>query len=401
MVIVSGIVIFTNNCIFALEIIVVKKNRKILNVILHVSLWIIVLMWPLSSVISRENFSQQLLQWSLTVLPLLIICFYLNYYILIPKLFFKKKYAIYGLILIGIFTSVVFTNLVFHNQNKKNKRIENVERDRMQHPPQERSQTMHPPPSDNQPPPRREDQEKNIPPFLFSPIFTPLALLLLFIFGLAARLTIRWVEQDRQNQAIREEQLNTELAFLKNQISPHFFFNTLNNIYALIGSDAEKAQEVTYKLSKLMRYLLYESEKGRNVTLGMEIAFASNYIDLMKIRLTDNIEISTDFGSEKDRTSIPALLFIPFIENAFKHGVSANDNCKIQISLKKCEDKVIFSCINSIPKNNRTIKEEGGLGLSNTERRLDILFGEDKYSLKINDTDKLFDVELIIPTNEN
>ena len=129
-----------------------------------------------------------------------------------------------------------------------------------------------------------------------------------------------------------KEKLNSELAFLKNQISPHFFFNTLNNIYSLISINAEDSQKAVLKLSKLMRYLLYESEQG-NTKLSNEIDFMNNYIDLMKLRMNDKVDLTVSFPKKYEDKNIPPLLFIPFIENAFKHGISYREKSFIDINM--------------------------------------------------------------------
>jgi sensor histidine kinase YesM len=239
------------------------------------------------------------------------------------------------------------------------------------------------------------------PPFVFAPIFVPSVLILFFMIGIALRTTLRWYDEDRKNKQISAEQLKTELAFLKNQISPHFFFNTLNNIYALTESDPEQAKEITYKLSKLMRYLLYDSDKTKSVSLEMEISFLENYIALMRPRLTENVKVVTKFESVRIKDQIPPLLFITFLENAFKHGISSNKLSFIDISLQNVEGRVMFKIKNSIPPSENLEKGMGGLGLVNIKRRLELLFDKDVYSLKIDETNESYSVELNIPVNEN
>ena len=149
-------------------------------------------------------------------------------------------------------------------------------------------------------------------------------------------------QTEKRQKELEKEKLNSELAFLKNQISPHFFFNTLNNIYSLIGINGPTAQESVLKLSKLMRYLLYESEHGETM-ISHEIDFMNNYIDLMKLRLSSRVELKVDFPKEFSDFPIPPLLFVPFIENAFKHGISARDRSFIHITLKINNNQISFT----------------------------------------------------------
>lgn len=194
---------------------------------------------------------------------------------------------------------------------------------------------------------------------------------------------------------LEKEKLNSELAFLKNQISPHFFFNTLNNIYSLISINAVDSQNAVLKLSKLMRYLLYESEHG-NTLLSNEIDFMNNYIDLMKLRMSDKISLSVSFPEKYEDINIPPLLFIPFIENAFKHGISYREKSFIDISMLAVKDSITFKCANSLVKSREdTESSHSGIGLENVNKRLSLLFPK-KHELKVNRSDTVFEVLLYI-----
>jgi LytS/YehU family sensor histidine kinase len=194
---------------------------------------------------------------------------------------------------------------------------------------------------------------------------------------------------------LKKEKLNSELAFLKNQVSPHFFFNTLNNIYSLIGIDGPAAQDSVLKLSKMMRYLLYESEHGETL-FSHEINFMANYIELMKLRLNSKVDLQVDFPVNFTDFSIPPLLFISFIENAFKHGISHRENSFIHISLAVSRDKIVFVSENSMGKSSQGgDMQESGIGLENVRKRLNLLF-PGKHELNILQDDKTFKVRLSI-----
>jgi two-component system LytT family sensor kinase len=204
-------------------------------------------------------------------------------------------------------------------------------------------------------------------------------------------------KQTRQN--LEKEKINSELSFLKAQINPHFFFNTLNNIYALTVIDVEAAQQALHKLSRLMRYVLYETQHG-TVLLSQEIAFAQDYIQLMQLRLTDKVTVRLEPPVPLHDVSIAPMLFLPFIENAFKHGVSAVQPSHIEIKIWQADHKVFVDVRNTLFTEKRTVLDESnGIGLSNTQRRLDLLY-PGKYQLDVseNPEEKEFEVRLELET---
>jgi len=384
-----------------------RTKRKIFGILIHVLAWVLILIGPFYTVFYESSCEEGVILVFISFISLLIFGFYINYLILIPKFLYKKKFFIYISLLLVLLLGIVAVNGYFYKDYKIDKRdgiLKIEKRLKVNHdsgpremPPQEGNNFR---PEHRNPPPK-SDFKNGPPPFIFSPVFVPVSILLLVVIGLSIRTTEQWFLEDKKNKLISAEQLKTELAFLKNQISPHFFFNTLNNIYSLTETEPEKAKEITYKLSKLMRYLLYESDKNRNVSLEMEISFLRNYIDLMKSRLSGEVKVSTDFESDYDKVLIPPLLFITFVENAFKHGISMNTDSFVDISLKNVAGKIVFSIKNSIPENENHEKGKGGLGLTNIKRRLELLFDEDVYSLKIVRLKDVYSVDLIIPSNEN
>ncbi len=210
-------------------------------------------------------------------------------------------------------------------------------------------------------------------------------------FGLSEKLK----QNEKRQKELEKEKLNSELAFLKNQVSPHFFFNTLNNIYSLIGIDASTAQESVLKLSKLMRYLLYESEHGETL-MSHEIDFMNNYIDLMRLRLSPKVELQIDFPEGFSDFSVPPLLFVSFVENAFKHGVSHRERSFIHLRMQIDKEQVTFVAENSVGKSSTPGDlQHSGIGLENVRKRLNLLFPE-RHRLTIDATDAVFRVELVI-----
>jgi LytS/YehU family sensor histidine kinase len=224
-------------------------------------------------------------------------------------------------------------------------------------------------------------------------------LIMLTGFSLGLGVLERFRSNEKEKKEMEKEMLNAELALLKNQVSPHFFFNTLNNIYSLIKFDSQKAGETVHKLSKLMRYLLYDSDK--NLTgLGEEIQFMRNYIELMQLRLNEKVNLQVDLPEEPPLLMIPPLLFIPVVENAFKHGVSYREDSFIEILMKIKGDEIIFRTRNSLTQgNSEKTREHTGIGLDNVRKRLNLLFPK-SHALRIDEGADDFLVEIILNTKE-
>ena len=234
-------------------------------------------------------------------------------------------------------------------------------------------------------------------PFPFPLVFK----MLLAAMTLGANVAISLAFTYNREQAARKElethRLQEELKYLKQQISPHFFMNVLNNIHEMAEENIQAAQEMILELSCLMRFVLYESEHDMT-TLKAESRFISSYVALMKMRYVEDIvKVNIDISDEEsDEVRIPPLLFISFIENAFKHGVSYNNETIINIRLYQKNGKVFFSCDNTMPaKKSNAV--QGGVGLANVRRRIELLYGEE-YSLHITDKDNIYSVTLIIPS---
>lgn len=313
------------------------------------------------------------------------IIFYTNYFMLVPRFFFKRKRHKYFisvtlLLVLFYFVSNGSNELVSRYIAGGNK-TENIRK---------------PPEEGKMPGPPTPGTLIGHPPFfqmhLFNYAFNSLFLV---FFSMGLRVLERHSQTEKLQKELEKEKLNSELAFLKNQISPHFFFNTLNNIYSLISINAEDSQKAVLTLSKLMRYLLYESEQG-NTRLSNEINFMNNYIDLMKLRMSEKISLTISFPEKYDDINIPPLLFIPFIENAFKHGISYREKSFIDISILAVNDSINFRCANSLIKSREEAEStHSGIGLENVSKRLNLLF-PGKYELKINKSDTSFEVVLKI-----
>ena len=310
----------------------------------QVAVWIIIIFaMPLATYLSTQDAhaarTSFFVVMGLFQSPLVI--YFLNFYLLGPGLFFKHRYwwfTLLNLVLIIGLNSQFF--YVFFNRN-------NI--------------------------PNMPEMSPNMWIGFFSGF---LMFLVLNCMVAAIAIGIRHFIRTRQiKQQLKDEKAkNTEaeLAWLKNQINPHFLFNTLNNISSLCQIDADSAQDAIAQLSDLLRYAMYETNK-KMVPIDGEVEFMRNYIALMKLRCNEKTEVTTSFDV-KQNMEIAPLLFISLVENAFKHGVSSSRPSKIDIRLLQNEGELIFNCDNTnFPKDDAD-RSGSGIGLENTRRRLDLMY---------------------------
>ena len=224
-------------------------------------------------------------------------------------------------------------------------------------------------------------------------ILAIVVLLLMFGANLGTKYYFRSRNDHQKLLKLEKQNLEQQLEYLRYQINPHFFMNTLNNIHALVDIDPAKAQETIVELSKMMRFLLYEGDKN-GVPLTRELEFIRTYTNLMQLRYTDNVRIDLDLPAETPDKTIPPLMLIPFIENAFKHGVSYKQESFIEVKIALEDGSLHFSCRNS--KADVPNQEKGGVGLANVRKRLNLLY-EHNYSLRIKNDADIYSVELSLP----
>ncbi len=220
---------------------------------------------------------------------------------------------------------------------------------------------------------------------------------LLGVMMVAANLGIKFFfrsESEKIEMArLEKENLQYRLETLRYQINPHFFMNTLNNIHALVDLDPEKAKESIVELSKLMRHVLYDSDKA-TIPLSQETDFVEHYISLMRLRFTDNVSIEFNRPESLEGAEVPPLSFASIVENAFKHGPSYEKPSFIRVSVSLDSGKIVFKCVNSRPPAASSGK---GVGLANSRSRFDILYGS-SYTLHIEETPDIYDVLLVLPS---
>ncbi len=283
--------------------------------------------------------------------------FYLNYLVFIPQFLIKKRYTAY--IAIVLATIVIFgfgkygLALVFRNYI-----------------------LVH-----------EHGHQTGFGSYFLGAFFTSLT----FVFlSTTVRFTIYWFRNERTQRELENQRLSAELSFLKSQINPHFLFNSLNSIYSLAYQRSETTPDAILKLSEIMRYMLYECNDNK-VSLEKELQYLQNYIDLQKIRFGEKAFIDFKINGKVDGQQIVPLLLIAFIENAFKHGIANDPASPIQILIELDEAHLHFFAQNKKHNNNRD--NQGGIGLINVTRRLDLLYPE-KYKLHISDLAELYTIEL-------
>ena len=220
--------------------------------------------------------------------------------------------------------------------------------------------------------------------------------LLVFTVGTCISVIQRWLQTEQTRKETENEKLNTELSFLKSQVNPHFFFNTLNNIYSLAVVRSEKTAPAVMKLSSIMRYILTETQSDL-VPLRNEIDFIHNFIDLQKVRLTDKVVLNFSAEGDIDNLLIAPLIFIPFVENAFKYGVSTKESSSISIDIKTEGNNIVFNSVNYVVVTENTLTENTGIGINNVKRRLELMY-PDKHLLTTVEKDNYYTVHLEITT---
>ncbi len=357
----------------------VIRNRKRLPLLLHATGWIILFILPqflIAGGLFKDNRTTTIILFNTFIF---FILFYVNYLWLVPRLAEKGKWFSFTILAASLIVILGLVSGRFY--------------ERLFAPPPEVVERMK---VEEQKNPHGDDRGKRRGEgmALYNFFITSF---LVSGFAVGLRYAESALRKEEEIKELEREKLNSELALLKNQVSPHFFFNTLNNIYSLIEINQKDAQEAVLSLSKMMRYMLYESEQG-NTRLSHEIEFMNGYIDLMKLRMSDRVRLSVDWPSEYEDHDLPPLLFIPFIENAFKHGVSYQGKSFIEISLRSEADHITFTVRNSISgANGSAPRVASGIGLENVRKRLALLY-PDRHELLIGEQDSVFSIKLAIKT---
>ncbi len=358
----------------------IKRSRKP-ETIIYAVLWIIVVgLYLLGSMRTRAQLSLPLLDMSVftvmlrTMFPLFVL-FLINNNILIPRLLLKNKWKSYFSI-----TAIVVIILWIYQYFDFIHQIDSM-------------------PVGSRP----------VPHPLLKPL-VPLPVLLDFTYALlvvgcnlAIALMFQRFDDKLEKESLMKSNAESQLAYLKAQINPHFYMNMLNNIHGMIDIDTDKAQKMLIDMSHLMRYMLYDSSRPQ-ISLSDEIDFLDKYLNLMRQRYPeDKVVISSKFPSHDMicNISLPPLLFLVFIENAFKHGVSYRESSCIAVNINVTSNELRFCCMNSTHAASSTDegRDSSGIGLKNIMQRLQLLYG-DRMNLSIKEKHSTYFVNLTIPIND-
>ncbi|WP_459209433.1 sensor histidine kinase [Aquimarina rhabdastrellae] len=217
------------------------------------------------------------------------------------------------------------------------------------------------------------------------------------ILSLAIRLYEEWKRNENNRRVIQADKTATELQFLKNQLNPHFLFNSLNSIYSLTTKKSNDAPEAVITLSEMMRYMLYQTN-NKFVLLQNELNYIQNYLKLQRLRIANNEKVTINIHGTVSNQKIKPLLLISFIENAFKYGTDFKGNTEVRISIDVEETKLYFKCINLIGVRKH-INNDFGIGLQNTRERLELLYPE-KHELSVEEKENKYIVDLVLNLKE-
>ena len=306
-----------------------------------------------------------------------ILLFYFNFLYLVPRLLFKNQVKKYIFFILGLFALRVLINYLSVSYFMPKVDFSLV---------QPNSPNSFRPTS----PP-----DGFLKPQLFGSIFS---FFLIMTLSTLIALFLERIKNYEEKKQIQFEKTAAELSALKLQISPHFLFNTLNNIRWLARKKSDLTEDAVLKLATLLRYILYQANEQK-VALPLEINNLRDYIDLQKMRIGDNTKVSFEVSGLIEDFEIEPLLFIPFVENAFKYGISDSENSEIKIVFKLVGNVLIFSVINSVFKNqNLDMGTETGLGINNVKQRLCLLYPH-SHTLDIIEKDKKFSVNLRLELN--
>ncbi|WP_294629948.1 sensor histidine kinase [uncultured Bacteroides sp.] len=345
--------------------------RRPLEILIHIIGWGIMFGFPFFFVERGNGYINWMAYMRHLAVPLsFMIVFYVNYFFLVPRYLFQsqaKRYVICNILFLCVIGGLLhlWKSLTF-----------------------DPAITFRP-------------QRPGMPPgWLF---FIRDMLSLVFTIGLSAaiRMSGRWTQNEAARKEAERSRAEAELKNLRNQLNPHFLLNTLNNIYALIAFDSDKAQEAVQELSRLLRYVLYDNQQTY-VPLCKELDFIRNYIELMRIRLSPNVQVTTRFDVlPESQTLIAPLIFISLIENAFKHGFSPTEPSFISIHISENDKEVVCEIRNSNHPKTVADKSGSGVGLEQVSRRLEILYpGTYTWSKGSLEDDSVYESRLSIRIKE-
>ncbi len=341
--------------------------------VIHLVFWMFWLLVPIlfSMADGREHPPLEADYFFRTLLTMAL--FYYNYLWFIEKTLFEHRIGRFVLVNLGLLIALTALSILSH-------------------------ELLSPDIMDRVPPPDSFGDDdfrgRKRPPFFFMLAGTFFSYLFAISISITIKATTRWYIMDAQRKTLENDHLKSELNNLKLQLNPHFFFNTLNNIYALIQLNQERAQDAVHRLAKLMRYHLYETN-GERVSLRGELEFLESYIALMKMRSTSMLEVNFQYHLENEESLIAPLLFVPLVENAFKYGISNDYKSFITINIQEKNHELSALFENTVFVNSDAIVGHSGIGLENLKKRLSLIY-PGNHVIKTTQNDHQFVVYLNI-----
>lgn len=338
---------------------VIDETSKNIVTLIHIGFWILFFIFPF--ILNNAPYNDTIFLFEVILYTsVLAVFFYTNTLVLIPKLLGRKKINEYVFSILLIIAAIVGLRIVVENLFN----------------------------------PEMFEKTWFLGKIITDSIFSSL---IVITVGGGLKITKEWFKNERLKKEIESEKLAAELALMKSQINPHFLFNTLNNIRSLVRKNSPNSDEAIIKLSQLMRYMLYDASNDY-VPLEKEVEYLQNYIALQRLRLPEKVDINFEIIENKKGHQIQPMLFIPFVENAFKHGVSYLEDSKVFLKLQIEENSLYFTIWNNMNvRKDDFIKSEerAGFGLKNIKERLEYLY-PDQHDLKISTEDGTFSVNLTI-----
>lgn len=335
------------------------RIKKPSNIIVHIIAWAIVFLLPYLFASAyydddRPKFPEfnHFLYLNTITKIFWVGLFYLNTEILIPRFVYKRKYIIFVLIQIALFSGIMLIHGVFFTWLIKGRTFN----------------------------------------FVFSSAHNIITCLFTIVVSIAYKTMSDRAKSEKEAHERKEENLKTELSFLRSQISPHFLFNVMNNIAAMVRLKSDELEPTIHKLSSLMQYMLYETDEER-VLLQSEVEYLQSYIDLQRQRFSKKLSLHVLFDVKENWHTIEPMLLIPFVENAFKHGTGLISNPEIDIRLTTKNNQLDFMVKNKFIQSETTKDKTSGIGLANVKRRLELLYGK-HHHLTINERDGWFTASL-------
>ncbi|WP_029901797.1 sensor histidine kinase [Prevotella sp. 10(H)] len=343
--------------------------KNFIKIFPHIIIWAIVLIVPIY-LISREGTFDYKPYYNYVIrMGIFAILFYANYSYLIRKYLFNRKFTLYIIInIMLIAVLVVFQALLSEYMKPAPEAMKIVQQGIQDRP-----------------------RHYGKPPMVMRVIFDYVSIIFVIGLAVAIKTTIRWYRDSINLEKAKSVQLEADLRNLRSQLNPHFLFNTLNNIYSLIAIDQSRAQDAVHRLSKLLRYVMYDNDV-LFVPLDKELEFTRNYIDLMKLRLSPEVKLNVLIENKGSHDMIASLMFITLIENAFKHGINNGSESFIDISILVDPGiGVLCTVENSLVEKEQNMEEKNsGIGLANLSKRLALLYPHKHEFIAEKRTDSFF-----------